>query len=170
MTSSEEIPNSPAMSCTRSLLNHPSSESSATLAITSSRIPRASCGSTTPTAAVCSRPTAAPNSAAVGPSTNITCRARSSGTTFSRLFTDASGAMTASTRFPFLAAVRTCSTPTTTLRARTPRPMSRNRRSATRGSSVIAISVRRSTPIRQPRTSGRRLLLHRRCLRSSTHR
>lgn len=33
MTSSEEIPNSPAMSCTRSLLNHPSYESSTKLAV-----------------------------------------------------------------------------------------------------------------------------------------
>src|SRR5579884_632909 len=69
--------------------------------------------------------TAAPRSAADGTSINLTRRAFSSGTSFFKLFCDASLATIAYTILLRFAPSRTCSTPTTAFRARTPRPTRR---------------------------------------------
>jgi hypothetical protein len=75
---------------------------------TMSRIPFANCRSTIPTAAVDSRPTAAPSSAALAAFVKRMRRASRSGINLFKLFGDASGAITAKARSPFLAACRTC--------------------------------------------------------------
>src|SRR5690348_6354402 len=85
--------------------------------------------------------------------TKLTRRARSSGTTFSRLFADASRATTANSKFPFFAAMRTCSTPTTTVRALTPSPINLSIRSATTRSTRVVGAVRRWTPLRPARSN-----------------
>src|SRR5262245_10058051 len=90
-----------------------------------------------PTTAVCSRPTAAPSSAADGTSINLTRRAFSSGTILSKLFVDASDATTANASLLAFADSRTCSTPITAPRLRTPKPRSRKTRCRTAASSII---------------------------------
>ena len=145
-TSSEDTPNSLANSLTESLLKHPPLVPSAA-DVTNARTPAASWRSTMPTTAVCSRPTAAPSSAADGTSINLTRRAFSNGTTLFRLFCDASVATTANTTLFRFAASRTCSTPT--IDAATPhaeseqaqralpaRPHSRSRRSSSPSAST----------------------------------
>src|SRR5690606_37198461 len=87
-------------------------------------MPRARSPSRTPTVTVDSRPTAAPSSDADGTSSLLTRRASSSGTSLSKLCREASIATTASRRRPRKAASRTCCTPTTAVRARTPKPTS----------------------------------------------
>jgi hypothetical protein len=111
-----------------------------------SRIPRASALSTIPMAAVASRPTIAPSSAALGHSTISTRFARSSGTTLSSVCRETSIATIASTTLPRRACSRTCSAPVMARRPRTPRPISPTtlrRRATAAASAAVASSVTR---------------------------